>query len=114
MACLEPTIRPFDGVHLNLGRNRSDIPYLVNVQSRRYDNAANRVVIPLMRLPGLAAEPRLAPTFSVKGEQLVLNPLLLFAAPLSALGAVVASLAADGDARLIIGAIDAVITQAHG
>jgi len=44
----------------------------------------------------------------------VFNPLLLFTIPATALGPVIASLAADEHAARMIGAIDAVITQAFG
>jgi toxin CcdB len=102
-------------VHTNRGRNRAAIPYLVNVQSRRYDRAGSRVVAPLLRLPKLdGIEPALMPKFEIRGEQLVLSPLHLFTAPASGLGAVVASLAADEDASRIVAAIDALITQAYG
>ena len=102
-------------IHANLGRNRANIPYLVNVQSRRYHAALTRIVNPLMRLPALRdADPRLVPEFLIGGESLTLNPLLIFATPVSALGPAAGSLAADGDAGRIIAAIDAVITQAFG
>jgi toxin CcdB len=102
-------------VHINPGRNRSIIPYVVNVQTRRLDASRTRVVIPLIRLARTSnIEPRLTPEFVVKGETLVLDPLGMFAAPLLALGPVVASLSADADASRIIAAIDAVITQAFG
>jgi toxin CcdB len=102
-------------VHANPGRNRSIIPYVVNVQSRRLDSARTRIVIPLIRLSRQSdAEPRLTPEFVIGSEALRLDPLGLFAAPVTALGPVVASLAADADASRIIGAIDAVITQAFG
>jgi toxin CcdB len=102
-------------VHINPGRNRSIMPYVVNVQTRRLDDSRTRVVIPLIRLARTSnIEPRLTPEFVVKEEILVLDPLGMFAAPLSALGPVVASLSADADASRIIAAIDAVITQAFG
>lgn len=81
----EPTIRLYDAqfdVHTNLGRNRSDIPYLVDAQSCRDDAASARIVIPLMRLTGVRdTELRPSSKFVIMGGQLVLNPLLLFAAP---------------------------------
>jgi toxin CcdB len=102
-------------VHINLGRNRSTVPYVVNVQSRRFDAAGTRLVAPLMRQAGLRdADPGLAPKFVIRIDSVFLNPLLLFAAPVSALGPVVASLSADQDASRIIAAIDQVISQAFG
>lgn len=89
--------------------------YVVNVQSSRLDSMRSRIVIPLMRLPRPRdAEPRLNPDFAIQAETLFLDPLALFAAPVKALGPVVASLAADDDASRIIASIDAVITQAFG
>ena len=102
-------------VHVNPGRNRSVIPYVVNVQTRRLDSARTRIVIPLTRLPRPGdIEPRLTAAFVIRGETLFLGPLAMFAAPVPVLGPVVASLAADADASRIIAAIDAVITQAFG
>ena len=68
-----------------------------------------------MRLPELREpEPRLTPKFLVQNELPVFNPLLILIAPVSALGLVVASLAADEHASRVIAAIDLVITQANG
>jgi len=62
-----------------------------------------------MRLPALRdAEPRLTPRYLIQDE------LPVFTAPVSALGPVVASLAADEQAGRVIAAIDAIITQAYG
>jgi hypothetical protein len=75
----------------------------------------SRVVIPLMRQARPRdAEPRLNPEFMVRAGTLFLQVLARFAALLSALGPVVASLAADDDASRIIAAIDPVITLAFG
>ena len=102
-------------VHVNPGRNRSVIPYVVNIQSRRLDGAGTRVVVPLVRSPNPRnSDPRLIPQFLILSETLSLNPLAIFTAPVSALGPVVASLANDKDASRIITAIDEVITQAYG
>jgi toxin CcdB len=102
-------------VHVNPGRNRAVIPYVVNVQTRRLDIAHTRIDIPLTRLARAGdIEPRLTPAFVIQAETLFLDPLTMFAAPVSALGPVAGSLAADSDASRIIAAIDAVITQAFG
>jgi toxin CcdB len=102
-------------VHINLGRNRTMVPYVVNVQSRRFDAAGIRLVAPLMRQAGLRdADPGLAPKFMIQTDSVFLNPLLIFAAPVAALGPVVASLSADEDASRIIAAIDQVFSQAFG
>ncbi len=100
-------------VHGNPGRNRLEVPFVVVVQSRRFDTAGTRLVAPLIRPSGSrSAEPRLSPEFVILSDIVVLDPLLIFAAPVTALGPVIASLAADDDASRIIAAIDAVITQA--
>jgi toxin CcdB len=102
-------------VHVNPGRNRAVIPYVVNVHTSRLDTSHTRIVIPLTRLPRAGdIEPRLTPAFVIQAETLFLDPLAVFAAPVLVLGSVACSLAADGDASRIIAAIDAVITQAFG
>jgi hypothetical protein len=68
-----------------------------------------------MRIPRPKdAEPRLTPELVVADDSLFLDPLSIFAAPVAALGPVVASLSADEDASRIIAAIDQVISQAFG
>ncbi len=102
-------------VHSNPGRNRQAFPYVVSVQSRRFDGAASRVVIPLARSSGPPdADRRLMPQFVVGSEILFLDPLAMFAAPLAVLGPVVASLAGDPEAGEIIAAIDEVISRGYG
>jgi hypothetical protein len=63
---------------------------------------------------GADIEPRLTPGFVIQAETLFLDPLAMFAAPVSALGTIAGSFAADGGASRISAAIDAVITQAFG
>jgi len=101
-------------VHTNLGRNRSSVPYVVNSVPpfRRSRHQARRTTDAPAGLRD--AGPGLAPQFVIQTDSVFLNPLLLFAAPVSALGPVVASLSADEDASRIIGAIDQVISQAFG
>jgi toxin CcdB len=101
-------------VHVNPGRAESREHTLCReVQTRRFDSMRTRIVVPLMRIPRPQdAEPRLAPELVVSDESLFLGPLSIFAAPVSALGPVVASLSADEDASRIIAAIDQVISQA--
>jgi toxin CcdB len=98
-------------VHRNTGRQKDVIPYVVIVQSRRFDPSRRRVVIPLVlqsAAPG--ADPRLNPTFEVEGTGVVLNPLHIVSVALDRLGERVASLKAEGD--LIVGALDMLITRA--
>ena len=102
-------------VHVNPGRTRQTFPYVVNVQSRRFDGAASRVVIPLFHSPGPPeADRRLMPKLIVGAETFFLNPLAMFAAPVAALGPVVACFAQDPEAGEIIAAIDEVISRGYG
>lgn len=51
-------------VHRNVGPHKAVIPYVVIVQSRRFDRARQRVVIPLL-LESTVSNPevRLTPTY---------------------------------------------------
>jgi toxin CcdB len=101
-------------IHRNLGARRADTPFVVIVQSRLFDDAARRVVVPLLNAAA-AAPPRptsLNPIFEVEGSKVVLHPLQIVSVPLGQLGPKVGSLAAEGDR--IIAALDLVITRAWG
>jgi toxin CcdB len=98
-------------VHRNLGARRADTPFVVVVQSRIFDDAARRVVIPL--LTKAAAPPRqtsLNPIFEMEGHQVVLHPLQIVSVRFDQLGPKVGSLASEGDR--IIAAVDLVISRA--
>jgi toxin CcdB len=100
-------------LHRNLGARRADTPFVVIVQSRMFDDAARRVVVPLLKKT--AAPPRptsLNPIFEVEGEPVVLHPLQIVSVPFGQLGPKVGSLAAEGDR--IIAALNLVITRAWG
>jgi toxin CcdB len=100
-------------IHANRGRLQSEAPFLVVVQSSRFDNTSTRLVIPLIvRRTGSASE--LTPALRIGGQTLYLNALQMFAMPVRLLGPVVASLADDASAARIIAAIDEVITTVHG
>jgi toxin CcdB len=102
-------------VHATTGRNARGTPYVVVVQSSRFDQRPSRVVIPLVLLNarhGLDNE--LAPRFRIEGRSVYLNPLGILTVPTSALGRHVVSLADDNSSSAIINAIDAVITRAYG
>ena len=92
-----------------------DIPYVVVVQSSRFDQRPSRVVIPLAVLiasRGLDNETRTAVPH--RGKYVYLNPLGILTVPTSALGRLVGSLSDDVSSGAIINAIDAVITRAYG
>ncbi|MGQ9372161.1 CcdB family protein [Azospirillum sp. ST 5-10] len=100
-------------VHRNKGPRRDGIPYLIVVQSRRFDDSGRRVVIPLLDGAALrSTDQTFTPTFSVEGKSVVLNPLQIASVSVATLGEHVASLASEGDR--IIAAIDQLITRAWG
>ena len=102
-------------VHATTGANSAATPYVVVVQSARYDRRPSRVVIPLILLPGgVVPDPELAPEFQIEGRTVFLNALRMLTVPTKALGPKIASLADDAAASVIITAIDAVITRAYG
>jgi toxin CcdB len=102
-------------VYRNNGRNRATIPYVVVVQSSRVDGLPTRLAIPLvLPRPAYRREPRLAPSLTVEGQEVVLHAWEMQAVPIHALGEVVAFLADDNAAAQIIGAIDEVISRAYG
>ncbi|HEV2444234.1 MAG TPA: CcdB family protein [Steroidobacteraceae bacterium] len=98
----------------NVGRQRNSIPFVVIAQSRLFDNYRRRVVIPLVRKAELGEipNPRLNPTFKIKGVAVVLHPMEIVSVAKEHLGERVGSLAEDGDA--IIAALDELFTRAFG
>lgn len=103
-------------VHRNPGRLKDAVPFVVVVQSRRFDGHARRLVAPLLAAHDTQAErfPDLAPRFVIEGRSVVMDPLQLQTVPRDLLGPVVASLAADEHAARIIAAIDAVLSTSAG
>jgi toxin CcdB len=100
-------------VHRNTGPRKSEIPYVVIVQSRRLDSYGRRVVIPLVARSAISAtEPTLNPVFTIEGREVVLHPLEIVSIAKRQLGEYVCSLR-DADDR-IIAAIDVVISRAFG
>jgi len=109
-------------VHRNPGRrSRGSIPFVVVIQSRIFDRVGPlRLVGPLYRANALAGiisgawGREIAPRFDILGMEVVLNALGLAPVPAAVLGDVVASLADDESAGMIIAAIDRVISRAYG
>jgi toxin CcdB len=101
-------------VHRNAGRRVDSIPFVVVAQSRLFDSYRRRVVIPLVRKAelGQIPDPRLNPTFKVKGIVVVLHPLEIVSVANEHLGERVESLADESDA--IIAALDELFTRAFG
>ncbi len=103
-------------VHRNPGRHRDAIPFVVVVQSRRFDVHARRLVAPSMAATPLESGryPDLAPRFIVDGQRVILDPLQLQTVPRDLLGPGVATLADDADSSRIVAAIDAVLSTSTG
>jgi toxin CcdB len=98
-------------VHRNPGRHRDRIPFVVVVQSSLYNNYRRRVVVPLVNKSsiGKVTNPRLNPTFRIKGQSVVLHPLEIVSIASENLGEFVETLDEEGDA--IIAAIDEMLTR---
>jgi toxin CcdB len=98
-------------VHRNPGKQQAVIPFVVVIQSRRFDLSRRRVVVPLV-LQSLipAADHRLNPTFDIEGKQVALNPLQIVSIAVDRMGQRIGSLRADGDR--IIAAIDLLVSRA--
>ncbi len=99
---------------VHTGQSRAEIPYVVVLQSRRFDAARTRLVAALRAAPrGKVPDAALTPRFRVEGKYVPLDPLQIVAIQRSSLGRLVTSLA-DDNSGAIINAIDAVITRAYG
>lgn len=98
----------------NVGRKKDSIPFVVVAQSRLFDRYRRRVVIPLVRKAELSQihNPRLNPTFKIKGVTVVLHPLEIVSVANEHLGERVGSLAEEGDA--VVAALDELFTRAFG
>jgi toxin CcdB len=100
-------------VHRNVGAQRAVIPYVVVVQSHRFELARRRIAVPLVLAAAApAGDPRLNPAFEIEGTRVVLNPLQIVSIAVERLGERVGSLRDDGDR--VIAAIDLVISRAWG
>ena len=101
-------------VHRNQGLQRDTMPFVVLVQSGKYDSYRGRVVVPLVRRSALAANTptvgsRLNPVLSVQGLELVLHPLDMGSVAVDQLGDYVASLASQGE--LIVQALNELLSS---
>lgn len=102
-------------VHLNIGKQRETIPFVVVVQSSLYDSYRRRVVIPLVRRSSLHrtaafVDTPLNPAFTVKGIKVVLHPLEIVSVAIEQLGEKVATLAQEGGR--VTAAMDELLTRA--
>lgn len=100
-------------VHRNPGRGRADIPSVVALQSDVYDHVRTRLVAPPVAagIHDPWKDPAPLPRFTVEGQRVVLDPLLMQPVPRTALGPVIASLADDNSAVGIITAIDEILPR---
>ena len=101
-------------VHRNQGLQRDTMPFVVLVQSGKYDSYRGRVVVPLVLRSALAATTptvgsRLNPVLSVQGLELVLHPLDMGSVAVDQLGDYVASLASQGE--LIVQALNELLSS---
>lgn len=100
-------------VHRNLGREREAAPYLLVVQSARFDRSAGRVVIPLFRAELMRqSDPHFNVRFTVEATSVVMDPLQILTVPAARMSQVVTNLTAEGDR--IIRALDLLISRAYG
>lgn len=100
-------------VHRNNGTGRQTTPFVVVIQSRRFDRAHSRVVIPMIdKGAEPPIDPQLNPSFEIDGRSVVLHPLQTVSVRVERLGEKVCSLADDSDR--IIAAIDLLISRAWG
>jgi toxin CcdB len=97
-------------VHLNQGRTRNSVPFVLVIQSDRLESSTHRIVVPLVLRSELGILDRhLNPSFTVDDQVVVMDTLQLVSLPAKALGQKVCTL--DQDHLSIIRAIDALIAQ---
>lgn len=102
-------------VHANQGRNRALIPFVVVLQSARFDASRRRVVAPLLDAADFgSAVGDTTPAFMIHGRPVVLDPFQIQTVPREALGERVASLADDANAALVQRALDELFSRAFG
>lgn len=97
-------------VHRNPGRTKAVIPFVLAVQSDRWEDRPDRVVVPLVLSSEVPYRDRtLNPEFTIDGIAVLMNPLQIVTIPTRVLGPAVESL--DREAIQIIAALDALIAQ---
>jgi len=103
-------------VHRNKGSQKESIPFVVVIQSARFDAYRRRVVMPLVvrqLAPGAGISgSRMNPIFRIEGVEVVLNPLQIVSVATDQLGAPVHSLADHG--QQITDAMDELMSRAWG
>ena len=100
-------------VFQNPGRRRNVIPFVVSLQSHRYDAARSRFVAALVSAAAVRADAYwLAPRFNVAGQDVVLDVFDLATIPATRLGTPVASLADEESRAKLVRALDEFLSQA--
>lgn len=103
-------------VHRNKGSQKDSIPFVVVIQSARFDAYRRRVVVPLVLRDCAPAASisgtRMNPVFRVSNVEVVLNPLQVVSVATDQLGVPVGSLADHG--QEITDAMDELLTRAWG
>ena len=97
-------------VHRNGGQNRQEIPFLVVVQSRRFDATQTRIVAALRRGTGVSA--KLTPDFTIDEVAVFLDPMQIASIRLAILGPAIASLADEIHSDRIVAALDEIFSRA--
>ncbi|WP_448191771.1 CcdB family protein [Azospirillum sp. sgz301742] len=97
-------------VHRNPGRTKTAIPFVLVVQSDRWEERPDRVVVPLVLASEVSYRDKtLNPEFVIEGIAVLMNPLQIATIPNRVLGAAVGSL--DSKYVQVIAALDALIAQ---
>lgn len=100
-------------VHRNQGRDRDIAPYMLVVQSARFDKSVSRVVVPLFKAGALrTADEYFNARFVIEGQTVVMDPLQMTAVSAARLSPVVVNIAGQGDA--VIRALDLLLYRANG
>jgi toxin CcdB len=99
-------------VHRNSGKHKDSIPFIVVVQSARFDSYRRRVVVPLVRATAIGKVDYAGfnPTFKIRGIAVVLHPLEIVSIPVDQLGELVGSL--RDESQSIVAALDELLTRA--
>ncbi len=102
-------MRQFD-VLRNPGRQREAVPYVVVLQSSRFDRAATRFVAPLiLARQADVREHYLAPRFLIEGREVVMDVFNLATVPTERLGTPIATLADEDSRAKLVRALDELV-----
>ena len=97
----------------NPGRQSGAIPYLVVLQSTRFEAATTRLVAPLILASQASVrEHYLAPRFMIEGTLVVMDVFNLTTLPVERLGPPVTALADEDSRARLMRALDELVSQA--